>query len=50
MGTSNSLQYIIWLKSKTVKIYSVVQSVNLLLALSIYILSSNININCINVK
>ena len=32
------LQYLIWLKSKTVKIYSVVQSVKLLLALSIAIL------------
>ena len=36
-GTSNSLQYLIWLKSKTVKIYSVVQSVKLLFVLSIYI-------------
>ena len=36
-GTSNSLQYLIWLNSKTVKIYSIVQSVKLLLALSIYI-------------
>ena len=35
-GTSNSLQYLIGLKSNTVKIYSVVQSVKLLLALSIY--------------
>ena len=35
-GASNSLQYLIWLKSKTVKIYSVVQSVKLLLALSMY--------------
>ena len=26
-GTSNSLQYLIWLNSKTVKIYSIVQSV-----------------------
>ena len=26
-GTSNSLQYLIWLNSRTVKIYSVVQSV-----------------------
>ena len=34
-GTSNSLQYLVWLKSKTVKIYLVVQSVKLLLALSI---------------
>ena len=34
-GTSNSLQYLIDLKSNTVKIYSVVQSVKLLLALSI---------------
>ena len=34
-GTSNSLEYLIWLKSKTVKIYSVVQSVKLLLVLSI---------------
>ena len=38
MGTSNSLQYLIWLSSKTVKIYSIVQSVKLLLALSIYAL------------
>ena len=37
--TSNSLQYLVWLKSKTVKIYSVVQSVKLLLALSIYSLT-----------
>ena len=29
------LQYLIWLNSKTVKIYSIVQSVKLLLALSI---------------
>ena len=36
-GTSNSLQYLIWLKSKTVKIHSVVQSVKLLLVLSIYL-------------
>ena len=36
-GTSNSLQYLIWLESKTVKIYSVVQSVKLLLALSIHV-------------
>ena len=36
MGTINSLQYLIWLKSKAVKIYLVVQSVKLLLALSIY--------------
>ena len=35
MGTNKLLQYLIWLKSKTVKIYSVVQSVKLLLALSI---------------
>ena len=35
-GTSNSLQYLIWLNSKTVKIYSVVQSVKFLLALIIY--------------
>ena len=35
-GTSNSLQYLIWLNLKTVKIYSIVQSVKLLLALSIY--------------
>ena len=34
--TSNSLQYLIWLNSKTVKIYSVVQSVKFLLALSIF--------------
>ena len=34
-GTSNSLQYLIWLNSKTVKIYSVVQSIKFLLALSI---------------
>ena len=33
-GTSNSLQYSIGLKSNTVKMYSVVQSVKLLLALS----------------
>ena len=37
-GTSNSLQYLIWLKSKTVKIYSVVESVKLLLVLSIFVL------------
>ena len=35
-GTSNSLQYLIWLNSKTVKIYSIVQSVKLLLALCIF--------------
>ena len=35
-GTNNSLQYLVWLKSKTVKIYSVVQSVKLFLALSIF--------------
>ena len=35
-GTSNSLQYLIWLKSKTLKIYSVVQSVKLLFALSMH--------------
>ena len=35
MGTSNSLQYLIWSNSRTVKIYSVVQSVKFLLALSI---------------
>ena len=40
-GTSGSLQYLIWLKSKTVKIYSVVQSVKLLLALSIYMCISS---------
>ena len=40
-GTSNSLQYLIWLNSKTVKIYSIVQSVKLLLALSIFILPQN---------
>ena len=34
--TRSSLQYLFWLKSKTVKIYSVVQSVKLLLVLSIY--------------
>ena len=34
-GTSNSLQYLIWLKSNTVTIYSVVQRVKLLLVLSI---------------
>ena len=38
-GTINSLQYLILLKSKTVKIYSVVQSVKLLLALSILIIT-----------
>ena len=36
-GTNNSLQYLVWLKSKTVKIYSGVQSVKLFLALSIVI-------------
>ena len=36
MGTINSLQYLIWFKSKTVKIYLVFQSVKLLLALSIF--------------
>ena len=36
-GTSNSLQYLIWFNSKAVKIYSIVQSVKLLLALSIYL-------------
>ena len=35
-GASNSLQYLIWLKSETVKIYSVVQRVKLLLTLSIF--------------
>ena len=40
-GTSNSLQYLIWLKSKTVKIYSVVESVKLLLVLSILCNSFN---------
>ena len=35
LRTSNSLQYVIWFKSKAVKIYSVVQSVKLLLVLSI---------------
>ena len=34
-GTSNSLQYLNWLNTKTVKIYSIGQSVKLLLALSI---------------
>ena len=38
-GTSNSLQYLIGLKSNTVKIYSVVQSVKLLLALIIILIS-----------
>ena len=38
-GISNSLQYLIWLKSKTVKIYSIVESVKLLLVLSIYCLN-----------
>ena len=42
-GTNNSLQYLIWLKSKTVKIYLVVQSVKLLLVLSIYDLFENSN-------
>ena len=37
VGTSNSLQYLIGFKSNTVKIYSVVQSVKLLLALSIQV-------------
>ena len=36
-GASKSLQYLICLKSKTVKIYSVVESVKLLLVLSILI-------------
>ena len=36
MGTINSLQYLVWFKSKTVKIYLVFQNVKLLLALSIY--------------
>ena len=35
VGTSISLQYLIWSKSKTVKIYMVVQSVKLLLVSSI---------------
>ena len=35
-GISNSLQFLIWLNSKTVKMYSIVQSVKLLLALSIF--------------
>ena len=35
-GTSNSLQYLICLKSETVKIYLVVESVKLLLVLSIH--------------
>ena len=34
-NTSSSLQYFIWLKSKAVKIYSVVQCVKILLVLSI---------------
>ena len=34
-STRSSLQYLVWLKSKTVKIYSVVKSVKLLLVLSI---------------
>ena len=38
-GTSNSLQYLIWLNSKAVKIYSIVESVKLLLALSIHEMS-----------
>ena len=33
---SNSLQYLILFNSKTVKIYSIVKSVKLLLALSIF--------------
>ena len=41
-GTSNSLQYLIWLNSNTVQIYSVVQSVKFLLALSIQYNSVNI--------
>ena len=44
MGTSNSLQYLIWLNSKAVKIYSIVQIVNLLLALSIHE-TSNLSYN-----
>ena len=39
-GTNNSLQYLIWLKPKSVKIYLVVQSVKLLLALSIILLTN----------
>ena len=39
VGTSNSLQYLIGFKSNTVKIYSVAQSVKLLLALSIFSIS-----------
>ena len=35
-STSNSLQYLIWSKSNTVKIYSVVESVKLILVLSIF--------------
>ena len=35
-STRGSLQYFIWLKSKTVQIYSVVKSVKLFLALSIH--------------
>ena len=47
MGASNSLQYLIWLKSKTVKIYSVVQSVKLLLALSIKVLFPHLIVDCV---
>ena len=36
VSVRNSLQYFIWLKSKTVKVYSIVKSVKLLLVLSIY--------------
>ena len=45
-GTSNSLQYLIWLNSKTVKIYLVVQSVKLLLALSIVTKHNPISAHC----
>ena len=37
MGTRSSLQYFIWLISKTAKIYSEVKSVKSLLVLSIFV-------------
>ena len=46
VGTSNSLQYLIGFKSNTVKIYSVVQSVKLLLALSIFKVTTLNNLFC----
>ena len=43
-GTSSSLQYFIWMKSKIVKIYSVVQYIKLLLVLSIYRISARFHL------